>query len=377
VSKGFIPVKRSLFEHFLFKEQRAFSRFEAWLDLIQLASFMDGQTDLIKGKLISRNRGEVIASVRWLCRRWGWSMHKVSDYIELLRSQNMVTVDKESGIQKIKLVNFEKHNSIGNEERNTETKTGTGLHANQGTQVGTVENLNGNSKRNAEGNTKTSAPIELQPNQGTQTATQKGTVREQSGNSDGTNYNKVNKEKELKKEDGGAGAPAPTQEEKMKEKQTAMADRQKEFYASLIPFVDQYGKKMIRAFFDHWSEPNKSKTKMRFELESTWDAARRLAKWEDNDRKWNKTGASVGKDQQSSSSAVPQSFTDEINYLIGRNEEGKLDETLIKAEHYDKLQIYGYMPTGAMNRHPGSTIEDKKRAAVLEFIKTNSHAQVE
>lgn len=165
-------------------------------------------------------------------------------------------------------------------------------------------------------------------------------------------------------------------EEKLKEKQTAMADRQKEFYALLVPYVPQYGKKMIRAFFDHWSEPNRSKTKMKCELEATWDLARRLSKWEDNDRRWNKGGASTGKDQ-SSGTAVPQTFADEINYFIGRNEEGKLDETLIKAEHYDKLQIYGYMPPGAMDRHQGSTIEEKKRAAVLEFIKTNSHAQVD
>jgi hypothetical protein len=162
----------------------------------------------------------------------------------------------------------------------------------------------------------------------------------------------------------------------LKEKQTAMADRQKEFYSLLIPYVPQFGKKMIRAFFDHWSEPNRSKTKMKCELEATWDLPRRLSKWEDNDRKWNKSGTANSNDQRTDK-AIPQTFTEEINYLIGRNEEGQSVEALIHADHYDKLQIYGFMPLGTMDRQVGATIEDKKRAAVMEFIKTNSHAQVE
>lgn len=374
MSKGFIPVKRSLFEHFLFKEHRAFSRFEAWLDLIQLASFTDGQTDIIKGKLITRNRGEVIASIRWLCRRWDWSMHKVSDYIELLRSQNMVTVDKESGIQKILLVNFELHNSIGNEERNTKTKDRTALQANQGTQKGTVKESSGNSKRNAKGNTGTSDHTALQPNQGTQNDTAKGTVGEQSGHSDGTNYNKDNKVKKEKQEEGGAGAPVPTIEGKINEKQTAMVARQKEFANALVPFVDQYGKKLIRAFYNHWSEPNKSKTKMKFELEKTWEIGLRLQKWEDNDRKWNKGQA---KDVSETKGEVPKTFNDEINYLISRAQEGPLDVRLIKVEYYDKLQAQGYIPVGTIDRQPGATIEEKKIAGVMEFIKKNSHAEVD
>lgn len=370
MSKGFIPIKRSLFEHFLFKEQRAFSRFEAWLDLIQLASFTDGQTDLIKGKLIIRNRGEVIASVRWLCKRWGWSIHKVSDYVELLRSQTMVTVDKESGIQKIMLVNFEKHNSIGNADWNTETKAGTELHGNRGTQNDTGKNGNGNSKGNAKGNSKTAAPTELHQNQGTQTDTVKGTLGEQSGNSEDTNYNKVNKDNKLKKEEGtGAVAPPQTLVGKLEEKQKAMADRQEEFYNLLIPFVSKYSKKMIRAFFDHWREPNKSGTKMRFELENTWDLSLRLTKWEDNEIRWSKKqDPAVAKEEK----PAQKTFNETIKYLFCRYQEGGFDERLILPEYFDKLQVYGAIPLGTIDRQPGATIEEKKRNAVLEYFKQQS-----
>ena len=47
-------------------------------------------------------------------------------------------------------------------------------------------------------------------------------------------------------------------------------------------FHTKYTKELRRAFFDYWTEPNKSKTKMRFELEKTWDTGRRLARWANN-----------------------------------------------------------------------------------------------
>ena len=64
-------------------------------------------------------------------------------------------------------------------------------------------------------------------------------------------------------------------------------ERKEDFYNSLIPYVTQYGKDMVRALFDYWSEPNKSNSKMRFELERTWDLARRLGTWASRDNQFN------------------------------------------------------------------------------------------
>ncbi|WP_394287267.1 hypothetical protein [Bacteroides pyogenes] len=62
-------------------------------------------------------------------------------------------------------------------------------------------------------------------------------------------------------------------------KAATLEQRARTFGEELIPFVEVYGKEMIRAFYNHWTEPNRSKTKMRFELEKTWDVSRRLVTW--------------------------------------------------------------------------------------------------
>nr|DAM56836.1 MAG TPA: DNA polymerase [Caudoviricetes sp.] len=60
--------------------------------------------------------------------------------------------------------------------------------------------------------------------------------------------------------------------------------RKSNFCNVLIPFIAKYGKETIRQFYDYWSEPDTSKKKMRFELQSTWDLPYRLERWAANDR---------------------------------------------------------------------------------------------
>ena len=42
-------------------------------------------------------------------------------------------------------------------------------------------------------------------------------------------------------------------------------------------------------FLNYWKELNKSKTKMRWELERTWDLRARIQRWKNNTKKWTKT----------------------------------------------------------------------------------------
>lgn len=88
---------------------------------------------------------------------------------------------------------------------------------------------------------------------------------------DNDNKNKKKTPKGVKKEKEVA-ASAATPEDELKKRAGV-------FYKSLVPYVKTYGREMIRQFYDYWTEPNKSRTKMRYELERTWDTKRRLNTW--------------------------------------------------------------------------------------------------
>lgn len=159
----YIKISRSLFRHFLWKEKRPLSRFEAWLDLIQKASFSDKAQDMIKGKIIEKNKGQVVGSLRFFQEAWGgWSTTKVSDFFEVLRSQNMISIDKLSGITIITLLNFDKHS--GKKTEKTQKKHLILEESESYKEVGNTE------------------------------VTQTLTVSKQSANSQQTNIIKVNKE---------------------------------------------------------------------------------------------------------------------------------------------------------------------------------------
>ena len=62
--------------------------------------------------------------------------------------------------------------------------------------------------------------------------------------------------------------------------------RKLKFADTLKPFVETYGKEMIRKFFNYWTEPNKSNTKFKMELEKTWSLERRLETWASREKEF-------------------------------------------------------------------------------------------
>jgi hypothetical protein len=65
--------------------------------------------------------------------------------------------------------------------------------------------------------------------------------------------------------------------------------RETEFKESVRQFSNQYSVTMLKSFCDYWTEPNKSKTKMRFELEKTFEIGRRLVTWSSRDKTFAKS----------------------------------------------------------------------------------------
>tara|TARA_R110002020_G_scaffold321901_2_gene537761 strand:+ start:2375 stop:2965 length:591 start_codon:yes stop_codon:yes gene_type:complete len=53
-----------------------------------------------------------------------------------------------------------------------------------------------------------------------------------------------------------------------------------------------YKAEILNAFVDYWTEPNRSKTKLRYELQKTFDVSRRLKTWAKNEKQFNKSNKS-------------------------------------------------------------------------------------
>ena len=55
--------------------------------------------------------------------------------------------------------------------------------------------------------------------------------------------------------------------------------KEEKFKSEVYEFLDEYPEALLKEFISYWTEPNKSKTKLRYELEKTWDLGRRLNNW--------------------------------------------------------------------------------------------------
>ena len=89
--KNFLPLNRSLLNHWLWKD-KPFSKGQAWVDLLLLANYEDKKMPY-KGKVVTCKRGDVNLSITELAKRWGWSRNSARRFLMLLESDGMVTVN--------------------------------------------------------------------------------------------------------------------------------------------------------------------------------------------------------------------------------------------------------------------------------------------
>lgn len=107
--EGYIPLSRKAFDNFLWQEERERTRWEAWIDLIQTAAYVP-RAALVEGRRLNLRRGELVASVRYLGKRWLWDKNRVSRFIALLRTERMIETRNETGVGIIKLCKYEQYN---------------------------------------------------------------------------------------------------------------------------------------------------------------------------------------------------------------------------------------------------------------------------
>lgn len=263
---GFLRLSRRFFSNEMWKVAREFSECEAWLDLIQSARFDatdKAYSELIGGREISYSRGQYPASISFLMKRWQWSEKRVRYFLSKLKKKGMITTCNKQGMTVITLCNYDEYNPI------------------KGKDKGMVWGIDNNDKINELSNALVELRAELRA-----TSEEMSKKIEELGQGKG---NKKKKEKEYNPEEDketstDVEAKKAEQARKLAAAKAATLSRKDAFYKSLVPYVERYGRDMVRDFFDYWSEMNKSETKMRFEQQTTWEVGKRLATWEKREK---------------------------------------------------------------------------------------------
>jgi hypothetical protein len=59
----------------------------------------------------------------------------------------------------------------------------------------------------------------------------------------------------------------------------SIKDRKQKFASSLVPFVELYGKELVRQFYEYWTEHGPKDKKMRFEKQTSFNLELRIKRW--------------------------------------------------------------------------------------------------
>ena len=221
---GWIKISRKINEHWLWEDA---NKLKWWIDLLLMAAWEEKQV-LHQSQIVELKRGQLIASLNTLSKRWGANKRTVMRFLDMVQNEGMIIHHQvHHQITVITICKYDRYQSGDNSECTTEYTT--------------------------ECTTECTTPL---------------------------NNNIKNINIRRNKEDKERAAIA-----------VALEKKKKEFYESLIPYVKIYGKEMVRDFYDFWTEENKSGTQFRKQMEKTWNTERRLRMWARNQDKRNSNGA--------------------------------------------------------------------------------------
>lgn len=255
---GFIKIYRKIKDWQHFQEP---SVLLVWIDLLVSANFKRGY---FQG--ISVPKGSLITSYRKLSEETGLSVNTIKVCISKLVCSGEIAVKSAKGqFTQITINQYDKYQGVSMVDTPTDTPTDTLTD----TPTDTLTDYNRRKKRRIrkkEDNIDNDIAFAT-----SSTPTNEHTLILQ--NCDNALENDFKPEI----------SPKQSAEDKLLRNKKNCEKRAKEFAETLRPFLAEYGREMLNDFYFYWTEVNKSGTKMKFEMEKTWDVSRRLKRWQKND----------------------------------------------------------------------------------------------
>jgi len=110
---GWIKIHRSITNHWLYTENRKFSKFEAWNDMLLNVNYTESKS-IIKGKLYEIKRGESIMSLDSWAKRWKWDKSSVRRFFSLLEKDEMIQVKTDNITTHLTICNYDTYQDTCN-----------------------------------------------------------------------------------------------------------------------------------------------------------------------------------------------------------------------------------------------------------------------
>lgn len=114
---GWIKISREIANHWLWQDAE---RLKWWLDLLFLAAYED-RRQLAGKQLILLRKGQLIASLSFLCKRWGRSRTMIEPWLNLLMYDGMIEKSVSHNISIITICNYEKYQDSAMEDAHLDT----------------------------------------------------------------------------------------------------------------------------------------------------------------------------------------------------------------------------------------------------------------
>ena len=120
---NFIYVPRSIFNDESLDDGR-YSRREAFLDLVQRASYEPEKVIIVKGGRVVIKRGQLAFSLRKLSEKWGWGKDKVSKTLNDFKAERRIDILKDSLTSIISIINYDLYQGLADTEADSIADSG-------------------------------------------------------------------------------------------------------------------------------------------------------------------------------------------------------------------------------------------------------------
>ena len=217
--KGWISLHRKILDNPILSSSRIYSRMEAFIFLLLRANHSDRNVP-IGVVLYNVKKGQMITSQMKLCKQFKWGNTKLRNYLKLLENDGMIEVKTETNLTRLTILNYESYQDY-------QIKTKSKPNKNQ-----SIPKSKPNTNNNVDND---------------------------------NNVNNDNNKNLI---------------------QSSIIRKQKfinQVLAEGLKHTPMVAPNICDDFTDYWTEMNRSGTKMKFELQQTFDISRRLNRWIKND----------------------------------------------------------------------------------------------